>query len=72
MNPGFEDNLNGWTATGVAITTEKVHEGVRSLSLQGGSVSQPVTGLVPGERYTLSLAYRDDTPEGYILSTPGS
>ena len=68
MNPGFEDNLNGWTATGVAITTERVHEGVRSLSLQGGSVSQTVTGLVPGERYTLSLAYRDDTPESYILS----
>lgn len=67
-NPGFENGLNGWTATGVAITTGKVHEGTRSLSLQGGWISQLVTGMVPGERYTLSLAYRDDTPDGHILS----
>ncbi len=67
-NPGFEEGLAGWAATGVALESEITHEGERSLALQGGAVSQVVTGLDPGGLYTLSLAYLDDTPEAWILS----
>lgn len=67
-NPGFESSLSGWTNSGVAVETSKVHAGSRSLALRGGFIQQTVSGLQAGAVHTLSLAYRDNTPESWILS----
>jgi hypothetical protein len=67
-NPGFESSLSGWTNSGVAIESTTVHAGSKSLSLRGGSVQQTVTGLQAGAVHTLSLAYRDNTSQSWILS----
>jgi hypothetical protein len=67
-NLGFENNLTGWTWSGVAIETSKVYAGSKSLALRGGFIQQAFTGLGAGERYRVTLAYRDNTPEEWILS----
>jgi len=68
VNPGFEGGLAGWTTSGVRLETAEAHQGSRSLDLQDGWIEQTITGLSPGETHLLGLAYRDSTPEGWILS----
>jgi hypothetical protein len=67
-NLGFESGLTGWTSSDVAIITTKVHAGTRSLALKNGFIQQTFTGLTPGQLHTVKLAYRDDTPQSWILS----
>jgi hypothetical protein len=67
-NLGFENGLTGWTSSNVAIISTKVHAGTKSLALQNGFIQQTFTGLTPGQLHTLKLAYRDDTPQSWILS----
>ncbi len=67
-NLGFENNLSGWTNSGVAIETTKVFQGSKSLALRGGFIQQDITGLQAGALHKITLAYRDDTPESWILS----
>ncbi|RYD24430.1 MAG: hypothetical protein EOP88_00040 [Verrucomicrobiaceae bacterium] len=57
-NASFEQNLDGWTYSNVAVVTTPVHAGVRALDLKNGFITQAVGGLVPGNTYTLYLAYR--------------
>lgn len=66
-NLGFEQNLAGWTAAGVAVVTTKVHAGSKSLALRNGHIEQRFTGLSPGATHHVALAYRDDTPESWLL-----
>lgn len=67
-NLGFESGLTGWTSSNVAIITTRVHAGSRSLALKSGFIQQTFTGLTPGQLHTVKLAYRDDTPDSWILS----
>ncbi|MCP5544537.1 MAG: PQQ-dependent sugar dehydrogenase [Akkermansiaceae bacterium] len=57
VNPGFEDDLNGWTHTDVAVETGGAFEGTKRLQLQNGFIEQTVTGLVAGETHSVRLAY---------------
>ncbi|BCX48756.1 hypothetical protein HAHE_26640 [Haloferula helveola] len=68
VNPGFESDLDGWTHSGVAIETTDVHEGLKSVDLQGGWIEQAVTGLTPGQPHLLSFAYQDTTESSNVLS----
>ncbi|WP_367871392.1 hypothetical protein [Luteolibacter sp. Populi] len=69
-NWGFENSLTGWTNSGVAIesTQAKVYAGSKSLALRGGFIQQSIAGLQAGSVHTVSLAYRDDNEEEWILS----
>jgi uncharacterized repeat protein (TIGR03806 family) len=60
-NGGFEQNLDSWTHSNVAIVTSPVHAGSRALDLKSGFISQAISGLVPGGTYTLYLAYRSQS-----------
>ena len=66
-NLDFEDGLNGWTHSGVAIESTDVHEGSQALDLQAGWIEQTLTGLTPGVPHTLQLAYLDATPLEWVL-----
>jgi len=68
INLGFEDGLVGWASENVEIVSTKVRTGTRSLALKNGFIQQTFTGLTPGELHTVKLAYRDDTPQSWILS----
>ena len=67
-NLGFEDGLTAWTGSGVAIEASAFHAGTKSLALQGGHIQQSFTGLEAGAVHTLKIAYRDNTPQSWILS----
>lgn len=57
-NGGFEQNLDSWTYSNVAVVTTPVYAGTRAVDLKSGFIAQAVSGLVPGDTYTLYLAYR--------------
>jgi uncharacterized repeat protein (TIGR03806 family) len=57
-NGSFEQNLDGWSYSNVAIVTANTYSGSKALDLKSGFISQTITGLVPGDTYTLYLAYR--------------
>lgn len=67
-NPGFESGLTGWSSSNVQIVSTKVYAGAKSLALRNGFIQQTFTGLTPGARHAVRLAYRDDTSQTWILS----
>jgi RHS repeat-associated protein len=56
VNPGFEQNTNGWAlGSGASISTSAPNSGLASLSTSTNSTTQ-IVQLVPGQAFRLQLA----------------
>jgi hypothetical protein len=57
-NGSFEDDLEFWNHSNVAVVQNPVHAGSKALDLKSGFIEQTLTGLTPGLVHTFFLAYR--------------
>jgi hypothetical protein len=57
-NGGFEQNLSFWNSSDVAVVTANAYAGTKALDLKSGYIEQSISGLVPGDTYTVYVAYR--------------
>ncbi len=74
-NPGFENNLTGWSNNSVTVVTaaSDVHSGAKAIKLVGNSsgwsgVYRTITGLSPNTSYTLQVYCKKGagSTNGYI------
>jgi hypothetical protein len=66
INLGFENGNAGWTFHLAGIETGPSHDGTHHADLRNGHIEQTFTGLAPGERHTLRLAYLSQASSGQI------
>ena len=57
LNPGFEEDLTGWTSADVTVETGFAFEGTKCLNLANGFIEQTFSELVVGQVHTVRLAY---------------
>ncbi|MGD9419991.1 MAG: ThuA domain-containing protein [Verrucomicrobiota bacterium JB025] len=57
LNPGFENGLENWAHSGVALHSATPFEGANCVDLQAGHIQQTISGLTPGAIHSVRLAY---------------
>jgi hypothetical protein len=58
FNGGFEQDLSFWGSSNVAVVSANAYAGTKALNLKSGYIEQSITALVPGDTYTVYVAYR--------------
>ena len=61
FNGGFEQDLSFWNTSNVVVVSTNPFEGTKALDLKSGYLEQSITALVPGDTYTIYMAYRSKT-----------